>query len=67
LNEEGEIEWRFSPRYSWNDIPEEIKQEITKYNLKWDWFGNYLPQELRNPEHGEPVRTSFFIIYSKSS
>jgi hypothetical protein len=42
--ETGKIVWISSPRYRWNGIPEVIKQEITKYNLKWDWFGNYFPQ-----------------------
>jgi hypothetical protein len=41
-NEEGKIEWGFSLRYGWNNLPEEVKQEIIKFNLKWDWFGNYI-------------------------
>jgi hypothetical protein len=60
-----------SPRYCWNGIPDEIKQEIIKYNLKWNWFEKYLSQELRIPEsrmgYRESVRTSFFVMYSKGS
>jgi hypothetical protein len=33
-NEKGEIEWMFSPRYGWNNIPEEVKKEIIRFNLK---------------------------------
>jgi hypothetical protein len=33
-DEKGEIERVFSPRYGWNNMPEEVRERITSYNLK---------------------------------
>jgi hypothetical protein len=37
-SEEGEIEWMFSPRYGWYELPEEKVEELTMHDLSWDYF-----------------------------
>jgi hypothetical protein len=36
-----EIEWVFSLRYGWCEMPEEIRAEFTKYKFSWEFYGNY--------------------------
>jgi hypothetical protein len=45
--ESDEIEWVFSPRYGWSNLPKEFRDEITKYDLKWDFVGKYIPEVYR--------------------
>jgi hypothetical protein len=39
FDENGNIKWIFSPRYNWNGMPKEVRDEVTRYKLKWDFFG----------------------------
>lgn len=67
-NEKEEMGWIFSPRYAWNNMPEEIRSEIDKYNLKWDWYGIYILNERISSDIPYVIgkRSSFFIYYSKN-
>jgi hypothetical protein len=56
-NGANEIEWVFSPRYDWNNMPEEIRNMITKYYLKWDFFGKYVPNLYNHKRNGYQRKT----------
>jgi hypothetical protein len=63
-NGEEVIEWVFSPSYGWNNMPEEVKNVITKNNLEWIFFREYIPK-LYNQDGYYCYRTTFFVIFSK--
>jgi hypothetical protein len=60
-NEKGEIEWAFSSRYRWNEMPNEIIEEIKSYMFTWDFFGKYLHFD-DNEEIEYLYRNNFFIM-----
>jgi hypothetical protein len=41
-NSNGEIEWRFSPRYGWSELPDNRVKELTEHDLEWDFFSSLL-------------------------
>jgi hypothetical protein len=59
----GNMEWIFSLKYSWFDIPEEIKNRMNRYNLKWILKVEYA-QEIFKRRFDAVEYYKSFIVFS---
>jgi hypothetical protein len=59
-NNHNEIEWVFSPRYCWYELPEEARNEITANYLSWDFYGEYYSRLHPSWEPNVGHRNTFF-------
>jgi hypothetical protein len=59
-NNQNEIEWVFSPRYCWFELPEEARKEITANDLSWDFYGICYSDSYPKYEMNEGYRNNFF-------
>jgi hypothetical protein len=60
-NDQNEIEWVFSPRYCWFELPEEGRKEITMNDLSWDFYGEYYSRLHPCMETNVGYRSNFFM------
>jgi hypothetical protein len=64
LTEGNKVEWAFSPKFGWNDMPSEVIEKIKSYNCMWDDYGKFVEHENNaEPECG--YRKNFFIMKSE--
>jgi hypothetical protein len=58
-----EPEWIFSPMLGWDQMPEEVIEQINNSNCMWDYFGKVIYDEsYADPKAG--WRKQFFIMKS---
>jgi hypothetical protein len=63
-DDNGNIEYIFSPRYGWNEMPKEVGDDVTRYKLKWNFFGNYVIEDYYW-KCSEFYRNNFFVMHSE--
>jgi hypothetical protein len=64
LISQEKVDWTFSPRLDWNDMPKEVINKINNYNCMWDYFGKFVQYE-NNGEEEAGFRNNFFIMKSE--
>jgi hypothetical protein len=42
----NEIEWIFSPRYGWNEMPKKVINELSEHEFSLDFNDKYYPNWL---------------------
>jgi hypothetical protein len=58
----NEVEWVFSPRYGWNEMPEKVIAELSKYKISWNFYGKYYSPLVDQREKDKGYQNNFFMF-----
>jgi hypothetical protein len=60
-NNQNEVEWVFSPRYCWYELPEEVSNQLTMNDLFWDFYSECYSRLHPMMEANVGYRLNFFL------